>query len=431
MPAVATPPPAAPVGSAPALPKAEITPKGDTSAPIAVQPPKEGSARGRMFEDMGKYIKPGSSLPETPPEPALSEHRPPPVAEETPAPDPGAKVEDAAPQGDAAPAPKQDERPGKPAKTNPWKLVDSWKQKYAEAEAKIVELQKGASPPIDVEAVTNRVKELEQRAQAAEEELRFTNYQKHPEFKQKYEAPYEQAWQKAARELKGIAVRDMATGNERPFRVDDIVALTQVELGPARKLAVEMFGDFADDAMAHRKEIVNLYEAKEGALKEAREKGGERDKIRQQQIQAFQQGINQQIANLWETTNKTTLEDKTYSEFFAPVEGDNEINERLKKGFEIVDAAYAVDPKNPRLTPEQRAKAVKAHAALRFRAASWGRLVLEKRRLTSKVAELQGKLDEFTKAQPTTGGGKQAASGAQPSANARDQWGAKLAKLAH
>lgn len=426
MPADTLAPPAPPAGSVTPTPNVDITPRGDPTQPVQIEQPAPGSAKSRAIEHLSKYIKKGSAIPEPPPE--VTADKPaaetPPKVEGTETPPEAGKTA----EGTATPPAAAD---GKKPKVSPWKLVDEYKAKYAEAEQKIVELQKGTVAPAQVQELQTRLQQLEQRAQAAEEELRFANYQKHPEFKEKYELPYERQYAKAVKELRGVAVRDMSTGAERPFAVDDLQAIVSLELGPARKLANEMFGDFAGDAMNHRQKILDLFEAKETALKEAREKGGEREKQMRERFQAFQAGLNNQITQMWDSFNAEAPKDPVFGKWLSPVEGDTEINERLAKGYEIVDSTLKVDPKNPRLTPEQRAKAIKAYTALRNRAAAFGRLTVEVSRKDAKIAELQKKLDAYKGSQPGTGGGKQASTTPAPTATGRQAIIERLAKIAH
>lgn len=426
MPADTLAPPAPPAGSVTPTPNVDIAPRGDPTQPVQIEQPAPGSAKSRAIEHLSKYIKKGSATPEPPPE--VTADKPaaetPPKVEGTETPPEAGKTA----EGTATPPAAAD---GKKPKVSPWKLVDEYKAKYAEAEQKIVELQKGTVAPAQVQELQTRLQQLEQRAQAAEEELRFANYQKHPEFKEKYELPYERQYAKAVKELRGVAVRDMSTGAERPFAVDDLQAIVSLELGPARKLANEMFGDFAGDAMNHRQKILDLFEAKETALKEAREKGGEREKQFRERFQAFQAGLNNQISEMWNSFNAAVPKDPVVGKWFSPVEGDTELNERLAKGYEMVDKTLAVDPKNPRLTPEQRSKAVKAYTAFRHRAAVFGRMTVELARKDAKISELQKKLDAYKGSQPGTGGGKQTSTTPAPTATGRQAIIERLAKIAH
>jgi hypothetical protein len=85
------------------------------------------------------------------------------------------------------------------------------------------------------------------------------------------------------------------------------------------------------------------------------------------------------------------------------VEGDEEANTRLKKGFEIADKAFSVNPLDPKLTPDQRQQIVQLHSAVRNRAAAFGRLVYQLEKSDATIAELKAALDKFKEAQPGAG----------------------------
>ena len=112
------------------------------------------------------------------------------------------------------------------------------------------------------------------------------------------------------------------------------------------------------------------------------------------------------------------------------MEGDEEANTRLKKGFEIADRAFSVNPLDPKLTPEQRQEVVRLHSAVRNRAAAFGKLVYQNEKLAAKAAELEAELAKYKNAQPGAGEphGQQAATGPH---SAKESVMADLRKLAH
>jgi hypothetical protein len=263
------------------------------------------------------------------------------------------------------------------------------------------------------------------------DEIRFVNYTKHPEFQEKYQKPYESAWKRAVAELSEISLIDEQTNQARTASAEDLLALVNLPLGKAREIANKTFGEFADDVMAHRKEIRNLFEQQQQALENERKMGSEREKQRHEQMSQAQAQVQTLIKQTWEKENAEILKHEKFGQFFAPVEGDEEGNARLQKGYALVDKAFAANPLDPKLTPEQRIEAVRLHAAVRNRAAAFSRLTGRLTKLEAEKAALQKELDQYKSSTPPAGG--QPSSG-QPSASpasARDAIFSALRAKAH
>jgi len=402
---LAAPAPAAP--SAPAAPPAAPPPKGEihvTAASIDTGPkapePKKGSATERMFQELRKKAKP--QFFETPDAPAAQDPKP---GEEAP------KVDAEAPKVDSgAPKPTTEssqsaEAASKPGeKKNPWKLVDEYKARATKAESELVEVKKVGGDPKRIQEFQTTIEQLRKQNEELETEVRFTNYAKSSEFKTKYQEPYEKAWARAVKELSEIAIADPGTGQERAAGVQDLADIVQLPLGKARAAAEAVFGSFADDVMAYRKEIIGLHEAQETALKEAREGSIKRDKERSEQSQQVAAQTVSQIKEGWEKANAEYLADEKLGAYFKPVDGDQDGNQRLAKGFELVDRAFAENPNDPRLSAEQRAAIVKRHAAVRLRAAAFGRLRAQYGAAQARINELQKELSQYKETEPGTGG---------------------------
>ncbi len=95
----------------------------------------------------------------------------------------------------------------------------------------------------------------------------------------------------------------------------------------------------------------------------------------------------------------------------------------------MADRAFLENPNQPNLSPEQRRAIVKRHAALRNRAAAFGRLVHMNKGLQEKVAALTKDLEQYKASEPGTALRAPNGAPAQPaSAMARMQ--ADLQKLA-
>lgn len=426
-----SPPPAAPA-AAPA-PKTTAQVAADAArttvnvgaiAPAAEAPPpaKPGSAMARMREELEKRATVADpSSPTTRPaprnRPGIAKADDPPKPAASTADDPAAtKTGDAPPADGAQPKPTDGQPPAattqqpatdpKTGKVNPWRLVDDWKGRATKAETRITELEKTGFTPEAKTQLEQRVQQAEKRAADLEREIVFYDYSKSQEFSEKYDVPYQQSWTRAMSDLKELTVED-GNGGQRPFTANDLLALVNLPITKARELAEQNFGSFANDIMQHRKEIRQLLETRNEALDRAKKTGIDELKKRTETQQREKQEVTKFIGETWQTVNKEVLDDAALGSFFKPVEGDDQGNAMLEKGFKLVDEAFAANPEDPKLTPDQRKDIIKKHAAIRNRAAAFGRMRHQIKAKDSRIAELEKKLAEYEKSEPTTQGSEE------------------------
>ncbi len=379
-----------------------------TAATLSDQP-KPGSARERMFKDLAKKAKPATGQPSEPtpepPKPAEKPIRP-------GAPDPTLEDDDEQtptqvddPASKPAPDPKPAPGPDPDKKKSPWKVVDEYKARLTKAETELAEVRKSAVPKEQREREQKEVDTIRKRNEELENEIRFVNYSKSQHYQDTYEKPYDEAWNKAMNELQEIEVEDPASGERRAVTPKDLLQLVNMPMGKAREVADKVFGPFANDVMAYRKEIRNLFEAKSKALEDARTAGVEREKQQTEKIVNFRKGIQDSVAERWGKANEKIISHERYGKFFKPIEGDENINQRLAKGYQMVDRALDENPHDPRLSAEQRASIVDRHAAVRHRAAAFGRVVYELDAALGKIEALEKQLASYESSEPTTESG--------------------------
>lgn len=414
--AAAAAPPAAPkTDAAGIVPPAQV-PASSVSLPVDGQGAKPGSAKEAMFKTLReKYTKPEEGQAPPAPPAAKPPEAPPKPPEGAPKPGEGAPKPAEGEIKPAEGAPTEGERKEKPTRDF-WRAFDSWKERATKAESQIVDLQKGMIPEAERKSFQERLEKSEARNKELEDHIRFVDYRESSEFKEKYEKPYMAKWNQAMMELSQLTIKDPETDTERQVKVEDLSAIVFSPLGKARSLAEELFGPFADDVMNYRKEILNLNEAQAAALAEAKKAGAERQKTSQEQAKKLQTELQTQISTVWKKANDAALANETYGKWFQQVEGDKEINQRLAKGFELVDRAFSENPADPKLSPDERASVIKRHAAVRNRAAAFGRMVYEVETLRAKLAEVEKKLAGFQGSVPPTGGapsGQAAAAGGE------------------
>lgn len=408
-------PPVAPAKAAPAEIKvSEMQPT------LRMNEPRPGSARAAIRAELEKKA---GVVPAAPAAPAAPKPEVKPAPKTPPPPKPAAasipEEENLMEQDPEAPkeemvqqAPEEKtemiqegEKP-KSGKPSPWKIVETYKERLTKAETELAEIRTKLGNPAEVEKTKSTLTALQQRNKELEDEIRYVNYEKSTEFKEKFEAPYRSAWNRATAELAEIAVKDNQTGETRAATAQDLLVLVNLPLGQARGVANEVFGEFADDMMAHRKEIKTLFDAQRNALEEARTKGAEREKTVSEHNQAAMQEIRKSVKDYWDQETAALLEDPKVGHLFKEKEGDEEWNTSLKKGYALVDKSFNENPNDPRLTPKQRQEIVKRHAAFRNRAAGWGPLKRAYDKQSARLAELEKKLAEVADTTPSTDGGQ-------------------------
>ncbi len=330
----------------------------------------------------------------------------------------GEGAESAAPvKGDEA-APKEGEAEATPnkdgkatvdgKKPSPWKLLEQFKGIATKAQRDYAELIADVGKHPQFKAVTEKVATLEKQNAELQEEIRYVNYQKHPEFVEKYQKPYEEAWGKAVTGLKGLQLQfthpETGEVTGRDITPQDIAAFAGADPATARQQIRQLFPDPADatEVRAYVDRIRELAGSQQKALDDQRKVAGDRDKTRTEEQQRVSKALTEEIGKTWAEVN---AEVTAKYEFLRPVEGQEERNTVLEKATAFVDEALKETASNPKLTKEARAAIIKKHAALRNRAIGFSVLKFENKSLQGKVTELQKQLSAYQKSEPAPGGG--------------------------
>lgn len=302
--------------------------------------------------------------------------------------------------------------PAKEKKTSPWRVIDDYKKTTSELKAKVETYEKEiaslkSSKPAEVpKDIQDRLTAAEAKVKEYEDDIRFSNYQRHPEFIEKYQKPYFAAFAKATAELSEVAVTDPNTGATRPATAEDMQMLLSLPLGKAREVADQMFGAFANDAMAHRRDIKAAFDAQKMALEDAKKNGAAREKQWRDQQETQQRQTREVIENTWSAARRESTTDPTHGKYFTPVEGDQKGNAALAKGLEFADKVFKLNPLEPGISNEERADRVKRHAAAYYRQAAYPRMKQWIEERDTRIAELEKQLDEFGASEPAQVGEK-------------------------
>lgn len=361
-------------------------------------PPKRITARERMFSSLDKTAGVETSSP-SPPSAKAEETK-----GDTPAGDQTSSPETKPPAGESAP--EGTPEAGKPSKVSPWRLVETYKEKTKQLEAEVVDLKGRIKPETDYRVVQERAEKAEKALEEAQNILRLTKYEASSEYQEKHEKPWQGLWQKIAKNMAEIGVTDPTNGQQRPATVHDFELLVNAPLGRARQMAEELFGNFANDAMNLRGKVLDLWEAREQAVEEAKKNGAEHERQTKEQFEKQSTALRQEIHDSWQKSNKEVVEHEKYGHYFRPREGDQEWNQRLTKGTELVDRAFAT------LKPdfsgqESRAEVIKRHAVIRHRAIAFGPLRWENEQLRKERDSWKAKYEAISRSTPPAGQGAQ------------------------
>jgi len=284
--------------------------------------------------------------------------------------------------------------------------------KLTEVTAEVERLRKGN--PEEVKVLTKRLEEAEASRKAVESELRYVNYQKHPEFVEKYQKPYIEAWNSALADIAELTIQEEGQ-QERPATEKDLLVLANMPYGQAAIKAEQLFGPVAaTQMMAHRKNIIELSRAQSKALEESKKSAEEHDKLRQVE----ERQTNERLSKMW-NDEKASYETR-FPKWSKPVEGDEEGNKVFERGMEDVDRFF----KDTEMTPEER---IKLHVKIRAKAANHDRLALRLKRLTAKLAEVKKSLEEYEGAEPP--GGRTRRAGGKPSGDVFETAAAEIEAL--
>jgi len=379
-----------------------------------------------------KPAKPAQAAPAAPPapEPAAPEPAAPAAKPEVPAATPGGEEDFLmGPVAPAPPAPEpaagQEPAAPEPPATGPLKAPEL-RAEYAKVKKRVADLEKeltdlkakpGEAKALDeperkafVEQITTLKKQLEDTSAA----LKTVAYEQSDEYKAKYERPFIDAWQEGVQLVTGLTVTDQEGNTRKGTDADFQAIMREPDNEQAANLAQEMFGANAFYVLAQRRDIQRLHTQRVKALDEYRHTFSEREKLHAEtskKEQEEREARRVQNTTLFKRFNAEAAQ--KYPQYFAPIDGDEEGNQILDKGFQYADLAFSGAPDLPN---ERR---VQLHSAIRNRAAAFGRLVHQLKAKDSQIEALQKELEEIRGSTP--GGGQVGREAAGPKVLTADE----------
>lgn len=261
--------------------------------------------------------------------------------------------------------------------------LESLRSKHAELEQKVPRTE------AERQQLATKLADLEKKHGEVLAELNFSNYERSPEYKEKYEKPYQDAVARAYKRVKELTVVeedrskpvDDATGKyptrERPAKQEDFDEIYGLQYGAAMRLATKKFGpEFAPGIMQHWEAIREKAEVAVNALNEWKANAQKREK--EQETQSIQ--TRERITSLW-TQVHADIKAKN-KDLFTERPDDKDWNEALTKGTQMADTYFNNRDKLP---IEQR---VVFDANIHNRVAAFPALVSRMRKLEAENAQL-------------------------------------------
>ncbi len=374
---------------------------------------------------------PPASTQPVPPGPNLSEAfagfdalvEPPPAdtspAEKPPAPPPEKAEAPPAPPEKSTPAPDtQKPPPAPPEKASVLRRErDEWKQKY---ETLAAEGQKPKDDPEKTRLLKER-EDWQKTRTELENELKFANYERSQEYKDKYQTPFINAYEQGKKLIAAFNFKEpdqvdpadgtiLEPGKSRKATEadwDKLMGLTDEDA--ANLFITEHFGHNAARITVMRDKILDLHGQMRAAVEDFRKQGTERETKFQETLTKQRQEIN----GHWHAANEHAA--KKYPEIFAPDPADAKGNTLLEAGYRLADLAFGVlDPgEAAKLPPAIQSKLVNGqlpptelvnlHSAIRNRAAAFDRDQFRIGQYKTRIKELEDKLAGYEESEPQRG----------------------------
>ena len=315
------------------------------------------------------------------------------------------------------PAPTAKAEPTKPEPTSIKQFREQYdltKKERDDFAAKVSELERARSEGTrkEVEEATKSLKaemdSIRKNAEELDTEVRYLNYTRSGEYKQKYETPLREAWQTALGDIDGLRVTD-ADGTEREANHHDIMAVLNVPVAKAAIIAQETFGPAAPEMMHHRRRLLELTQARDKSIAEWKEKGAQREVERSKQVE----GRQSRSRELFES--QFSDYEKSHPQLFGREDGDDDGNKLLDESDRLIRIALKGEGVDADMGYEDKVDLItKAQAQVALRARAYGRERLRVIRLQQKVAELEKKVGKVRSSEPGQGEGTSTATRIAP-----------------
>ena len=266
-------------------------------------------------------------------------------------------------------------------------------QEKASLEAKLSDLSKKRFwTPEDEQRNTA----IQKRLQEVEAQFYARDYAESPEFKEKFEKPWQKRHTEAIEDVKGMTIKTKTADGEdssRPATATDwFKVLNAPSSGDARRIAKEIFGEDAADVLAHRSTLKAMEQTGKDAIDAARTNF---DTMRQKAFEESQK--NSSAFNQQRESFSQALVQK-YPAYFSEEGASEEEKAALKGGLDFVRQSLE---QAATLPPEEHAKRA---AVMALYAGAFPRLIVTNKALKAQIEDLNTRLAAFQKTDPGNAG---------------------------
>lgn len=392
------------------MPPSPDTVEGDQGTPYEGHAALDAFFNDNATDDAGNRVQsdpPPNPNPEPPQEPAAPKPTPPaPQAKEPAAPTniddsiPGRKPQPASPP----PSPAAPKAPTEP--NTPKELREAYRQKSAEfdrinselAEArKALESARSEGEKAAAAKIAKEIEDLKKERDELNTRVAYTDFTQSKEYEEQYIRPLKERWNSIGEELKGWTYTD-DNDNKVPVTLDHVNQLLRMTTPEAAAHAQKLFGAAASEFMAHRRDLLTMYQKRDAAVAEWREKGSQ---LREQREAESRTSTERAIADFDSAIGKYADDRK---DIFAPDDKNDEEKAFYEKGKAIVDIAFRGKGLPPGLTAEQRRSfIIQNQANVAAKAAAFGHLMVRLGAKDAEIEALKKKLAEFETTEPGAG----------------------------
>lgn len=279
------------------------------------------------------------------------------------------------------------------------------KKELKASREELTKLRAKPTDEVDRVKLSETLKEREERLKAAEEKIKYYDYTASQEFVDKYKKPYDEAAASATQKATEISIKN-ADGTIKKVSREDF--WQKIVMAPSEDDAIEAAHSlFGEDRLAQSK-VSRLMSARDEVLTRYRDmENGKADfqknvEARQRDLDAQRAQANVAAQQRIEAFNAANAEaEKKYPQWFAPKEGDEEINKALESGKRLSDSVFGEG--RTKLPPE---KVVPTLSAARMKVIGFDRLAVENSRMAKQIAELQKTIDGYKGSAPGNGSQK-------------------------
>lgn len=234
----------------------------------------------------------------------------------------------------------------------------------------------------DTTALEARLTAIEAERDSAQAELRALRQEASPEFKEKYDAPFNRAAAAIKSQISELTVTD-AEGVQRPAKWEDFTVLYGMPVGKAIEQANAMFGPAANFVLQKRENLLDMNSTRQAAL----EKEKAEFKVRSEREAAEKVVKRNGVLKTWEDTNKR----------LAETVDDYKVDSQDAEAAEARQHALAVFDKQIDSTDENEyvKQKILKDAHIRQRVGAYAVQKVQIERLKAEKAALQAQIDEL------------------------------------